>query len=252
MPPIDPNDLKQAQQLMLEGLVCFDKICKKHDLKYWLDSGTLLGAVRHKGFIPWDDDIDLSMPVEDYLKFKEIAQTELETGMFLQTKQTDPRFPFDYMKIRNDNATIVEFHEEGKTVDYHQGVFVDIFPMLTIRNTKLHLWFYRFCFSAIRFFSAKKYNLPLVRGLFVKALNKLHQGWENKESKVIYGGEMPDVAASFDMASVFPLQQSVFEKINFSVPSLEKDYLEQIYSFNFMELPPKEKRAIHAAAIRIK
>ena len=82
MPPIDPNDLKQAQQLMLEGLVCFDKICKKHDLKYWLDSGTLLGAVRHKGFIPWDDDIDLSMPVEDYLKFKEIAQTELETGMF--------------------------------------------------------------------------------------------------------------------------------------------------------------------------
>jgi len=251
MSSIDPDDLKQAQHIMLEGLVCFDAICKKHGLKYWLDSGTLLGAVRHQGFIPWDDDIDLSMPLEDYLKFQEVAADELEEGMFLQTSQTDPAFPFDYMKIRNDRATIVEFHEDGKHVDYHQGVFVDIFPMLAIRKSKLHLWFYRFSFVTIRLFSAKHLNLPFVRSLFVKALLKLHRGWERKNTMVIYGGEMPDVAAAFNMTSVFPLQEIGFEGKSFSSPYSAKDYLEQIYSFDFMELPPEDKRTIHAAQIRI-
>lgn len=251
MQAIDPDDLKQAQQIMLEGLVCFDAICQKHQLKYWLDSGTLLGAVRHQGFIPWDDDIDISMPLEDYLKFQEVAADELEDGMFLQTSRTDPTFPFDYMKIRNAQATIVEFHEEGKSVGYHQGVFVDIFPMLAIPNSRFHLWFYRFSFATIRFFSAKQLNLPWVRGLFVKALLKLHKGWEDNKNIVIYGGEMPDVAAAFDMDSVFPLTEGEFEGRQFSVPHSAKAYLEAIYSFNFMELPPEDKRTIHAAAIRI-
>ena len=62
---IEPRILRKAQLIMLDMLIEFDAICKKHQLQYWLDSGTLLGAVRHQGFIPWDDDIDLSMPVED-------------------------------------------------------------------------------------------------------------------------------------------------------------------------------------------
>jgi len=70
---IDPKTLREAQLIMLEILVEVDAICQKYNLRYWLDSGTLLGAVRHQGFIPWDDDIDLSMPVEDYLKFQQIV-----------------------------------------------------------------------------------------------------------------------------------------------------------------------------------
>lgn len=85
---IEPKILRKAQLIMLDMLVEFDAICQKHNLKYWLDSGTLLGAVRHKGFIPWDDDIDLSMPVEDYRRFKEIAKKSyLKMCFFRQVTQ---------------------------------------------------------------------------------------------------------------------------------------------------------------------
>ena len=84
---VEQKELRKAQLIMLDMLVEFDAICKKHNLKYWLDSGTLLGAVRHQGFIPWDDDIDLSMPVEDYNRFKEIATSELSEDIFFQTKE---------------------------------------------------------------------------------------------------------------------------------------------------------------------
>ena len=251
MKNIDPKTLKQAQRVMLDSLISFDKICEKHHLKYWLDSGTLLGAVRHDGFIPWDDDIDISMPIEDYQKFMTVAQDELDAGPFLQSKQTDPCFPFDYMKIRSDRATIIEFHEDGKKIDYHQGVFVDIFPMLAIKNTPLNRLFYRYAFAAIRLFSAKHFQVNWLRGLLVKALHRLHLGWGHTDSIVIYGGEMPDVAAYFDYNSLYPLKKKSFEHLEFNAPNDSKTYLKQIYSFNFMELPPEDKRTIHAAAIKL-
>ena len=131
---IDPETLRKAQLIMLDMLIGFDAICKKHQLQYWLDSGTLLGAVRHQGFIPWDDDIDLSMPVEDYNKFLKIAKSELSSEIFLQTSQADKNFKFDYIKLRSNKASIVEFHEKDKQIKYHQGVFVDVFPMLAVRG----------------------------------------------------------------------------------------------------------------------
>jgi lipopolysaccharide cholinephosphotransferase len=249
---IDPQALRKAQLIMLEMLVEFDAICQKHNLQYWLDSGTLLGAVRHQGFIPWDDDIDLSMPLEDYNKFQEIAKEELSEKIFFQTKECDSAFKFDYIKLRSNRASIVEFHEKDREIEYHQGVFVDIFPMLTLANSNENRKFYENTFEEIRACSSISLHTPngidspLKREKLVKELEERHQGWSEEESKVIYSGKMPDVAVWFDFKEIFPLKKMTFEGLEFFVPHNPHHYLGELYSFNYMELPPVDKRTIHA------
>jgi len=255
---IEPDVLRKAQLIMLEMLIEFDSLCKKHDLRYWLDSGTLLGAVRHQGFIPWDDDIDLSMPLEDYNQFLKIAESELSSEIFLQTSQTDKNFKFDYIKLRSNKASIIEFHEKDRSINYHQGVFVDIFPMLTIEDTAANTKYYDSALEEIRALSAVSLHTPdgkdepVKRAVLTAALQQKHQGWESDKLKVIYGGEMPDVAACFDIAAVFPLTSITFEGRTFPAPNNPSHYLDAIYSFDYRQLPPEEKRIIHAHSIEIK
>jgi len=252
---IQPNVLRKAQLIMLDMLIEFDAICKKHQLRYWLDSGSLLGAVRHQGFIPWDDDIDLAMPIEDYKRFLEIGKTELSNDIFLQTAQTDPDFKFDYAKLRSNNASIVEFHEKDKSINYHQGVFVDIFPMLAIENSDTNKNHYDKTLKEIRDVSSISLHTPsgkddpAKRAILIASLKEKHQGWGAETSKVIYSGEMPDVAAWFDIEKVFPLTTLVFEGHSFPVPNDASHYLDAIYSFDYRQLPPEDKRIIHAHSI---
>lgn len=252
---IDPRILRKAQLIMLDMLIEFDAICKKHNLQYWLDSGTLLGAVRHQGFIPWDDDIDLAMPIEDYNRFLEIAKSELSNEIFLQTSQTDKNFKFDYIKLRSNKASIVELHEKDKHINYHQGVFVDIFPMLTIEDTEENKTLYDCTLKEIRDASAISLHTPngkddpVKRAALTASLRDKHQGWEKDNAKIIYGGEMPDVAAWFDINKVLPLTSMEFEGHPFPVPNNPSHYLDAIYSFDYRQLPPENKRIIHAHSI---
>ena len=252
---IDPKVLRKAQLIMLDILVEFDALCKKHELLYWLDSGTLLGAVRHQGFIPWDDDIDLSMPLEDYNRFLTIAKDELSSDIFFQTSQSDKNFKFDYIKLRSNKASIVEFHEKDQDINYHQGVFVDIFPMLAIEHTEVNKEFYNKTLkelreaSSISLHTPKGKDDPVKRADLTSSLKQKHQGWNNDNSKVIYGGEMPDVAAWFDLEKVFPLSTLEFEGCSFPAPNNPSHYLDAIYSFDYRQLPPENKRIIHAHSI---
>lgn len=89
----EDKNVAAAQKVMLKILVEIHRICVENDITYWLEAGTLLGAIRHKGFIPWDDDCDVSMPRKDYERFLQIAQEKLPETMFLQTKETDKEYP---------------------------------------------------------------------------------------------------------------------------------------------------------------
>lgn len=132
----EDKNIAAAQKVMLDILIEVHKICVKHNITYWLEAGTLLGAVRHKGFIPWDDDIDISMPREDYEKFLEIAQRELPSDLFLQTNKTDPEYSREITKVRKLNTLLIETGETGNE-NYCHGIFIDIFHMIIIKKLGL-------------------------------------------------------------------------------------------------------------------
>ena len=123
---VDQETLRKAQLRIIDILKEIDRICQKHDIKWVIDYGTLLGAVRHNGFIPWDDDCDISMMREDYEKFISVVGKELGPEFLWQSRETDPSYPRPIAKVRLKNTKLVEFDEEDN-MPYHQGIFVDIY-----------------------------------------------------------------------------------------------------------------------------
>ena len=118
---------KQIWNIELELLFKLDEVCKKYNLRYWLDSGTLLGAIRHHGFIPWDDDIDLMMPRCDYDKLVKISKQEFTEPYNFQIINNDPKYAGIHAKIRNSNSTAI--FKSWLFTDVNQGIFIDIFPL---------------------------------------------------------------------------------------------------------------------------
>ncbi len=236
--------IPKAQQVMLDLLQVFDILCKKHNLIYWLDHGTLLGAVRHKGFIPWDDDLDVTMPREDYEIFLKVVKEELPESVFLQTKITDPRSPVHYAKLRDRNSTYIDAWEEGKDVDYHQGIFIDIFPVNFISFSKREG--YRNILNISKVFSNRYVKIDTIAKWFIDKLNKFHSVDNNF---IVSGGESMHFITHVSKEIVFPLQSLDFEGMNVPVPHESHAYLVSIFGEDYMTLPPKEKQKVHSVTI---
>ena len=134
---IDNSDmLRRLQLTLVDILKVIDEVCGKYDIHYSLYAGTLLGAVRHKGFIPWDDDLDICMSREDYERFITAWDKEQPEGYILQNKNTDPGFTQTFTKIRKEHTAFLQYDWEiGR---YHTGIFVDIFPLDRIPSGKLN------------------------------------------------------------------------------------------------------------------
>lgn len=123
-------ETKRLWAVLLDLLLEFDRVCKKNGIKYMIDGGTLLGAVRHGGFIPWDDDIDVIMLREEYEKLNRIAVSEFSAPYFWQTNETDPEHGRGFARLRNSSTTYIICSEmNGKKPLFHhnQGVFLDVF-----------------------------------------------------------------------------------------------------------------------------
>lgn len=116
---------KKIWTVELDLLMELDRVCKKYNLKYFLNGGTLLGAIRHKGFVPWDDDIDVAMLRGDYEKFKEVATIEFSNPYFIQTPNTDPGYYFSYIKLRNSRTSDISI--PFRYEKFNQGIAIDIF-----------------------------------------------------------------------------------------------------------------------------
>lgn len=250
------TELRKVQLRLVNMLTEIDRVCRKHDIRYWIDFGTLLGAVRHKGFIPWDDDVDVSMPTEDLRRFLEIAPKEFPDNLFLQTKATDPSFRKLINKVRDRRSLFITPYEDfGR--DYQKGIFIDLFeikPYPTV-SPKLQKGIMRWYMKTSTFFVEKqdvslKNHLATLTFPIIKAGLDLFWGLLNlgKKDKLGYEKHFSVYGNSYPQEMVFPLKEIQFEGKTFLGPANPDAYLTSIYG-DYMKIPPKEKWRIHTAHV---
>lgn len=252
------NSVKDLQQKTLEILKAFIDVCEQLDLKYYLVEGTLLGAVRHKGFIPWDDDIDVGMLREDYELFLKKAPSLLPKHMFLQTFESDPGYPQTFAKIRNSNTTFFEPTLVHKKTNH--GLFLDIFPIdgcnVNFKNSLKFKVTEILCNLRTSYLISKKYLslavrvmrplsmlfYPTVNGA-LKAKQCLYTATPNEEYVTNYHSLWGDkeIMPKSWYGDGLLLE---FEGIKVNCPTEYDKWLTQVYG-DYMQLPPEEKRVTH-------
>ncbi len=257
-----------AQKVMLEILLEIHRICEKHNIPYTLIAGTLLGAVRHKGFIPWDDDCDIAMMREDYERFLLVAPKELSEDYFLQTKQTDKCYPLNFAKVRKNNTVLIETGETGEE-NYHHGIFVDIFPfdyykygwflncmhwVQTVRDRKKKYPKGSWKRTLVTIYTNIVLLIPVQLLLIVKSFfeNK-KQYFSNKNYKYVsYGLECCPVRL-IKKSDFLPMEykEAVFEGFGFYCSHNIKKTVEYDMGKDYMELPPVDRRKTHAQHIEV-
>lgn len=249
------TELRQVQLKQLGILREIDKICRKHDIDYWLDGGTILGAVRHGGFIPWDDDIDIAMRLEDLPRFAVACEADLPPHLYLQTQETEPSCRLPISKVRDCDSFLVEYADDF-TRPYGKGLYVDIFPMITYPSVSKN--FVKkvaggYCKANAILQSQHYYSWRSVAELFWFGAKRacLRTLWWVADKLWNTGEYTCNVLHNNGYGimhrtdAIFPLSTVQFEGEEFLAPANPDAYLRDLYR-NYMELPPEEKRHGHA------
>ena len=213
---------KKAQKIMSRMLFHFDKICRNHKLKYWCSGGTLIGAIRHKGWIPHDADIDVCMLSKDYDKLKDIIQQELPKDMWFQTKENDPYFNIylPISKIRSLKC-VYEPCQDGQK--FHNGLQIDII-ILNEKNGYINLPFPYFPINDLKFFRPKRDIFPLKELLFDNIIVYVPNKY--KQYSIDAWGDFPPKDIPEDK------KYSHEGVINFNIPQWTKDKYPNLYPKN--------------------
>ncbi len=259
-------NFEEMKKIELTILSEIDDICKKQNINYSIAYGTLLGAIRHKGFIPWDDDIDIVMPRNDYERFIAYCQ-ENTTSFMLLCNRTNERYSYLFAKACDRSTKILEDVSNPYNIEY--GICLDIFPVDGLGNSKEEAIknfkkssFYRELIVAAnwkKFFRSKgrKWYVEPIRFMFFVAsrfinANKLSKKLERGFSKIdfetsafsssICGAYRKREIISTEIYSQFT--DMSFENLNVRGLKFYNEYLTEIYG-DYMKLPPEEKRVTH-------
>ena len=258
---LSETELRQVQLIQLEMLEEVDRICKKCNIKYNIIAGTLLGAVRHKGYIPWDDDADVALLRPEYEKFRKACKTELDIERFyFQDNRNTKGYRWGYGKLRRKGTVFTR--EKQEHMPYAQGVFIDIFPLDNVPDAYplrvLHN-FQCFCIRKLLWAEVGKKAEPksgmrmwyhLLSKIPLKMVYRyyyhLMHFWNSRETKWVRILTFPTPNKAFgyrkewyEESADYIFENKVFKGI--------KEYDEYL-SFKFgkyKELPPAEKRKIH-------
>lgn len=256
--------IKQVQAIELEILIEVDRICREYNIPYFLDSGTALGAVRHGGFIPWDDDIDIGMLRPDYERFVSIAQSQLGSEYFLQTYHTDGA-PIMFAKVHRLDTEFVEYRL--RKLPIHKGIFIDIFPYDFLPEGDQTWKHIKACADLYKKFQFRLIPDRTLRpdgslSWYPKALMRRMTHWAHRyispqkiveqmeqeftkypESHLVtchsWGGTY-----LFDLSDIFPLSEIEFEGHSFSAAGNIHNFLTELYG-DYMTLPPESERVGH-------
>ena len=242
---------------------------EKHNLKYWACAGTCIGAVRHHGVIPWDDDIDIMMPHDDYYKLLDLRDTMKGSGYSMACNQ-DKGYYYEFGKIMDENTTIVEF----KFLPFVFGVYVDVFPVCQTNSDKSEIYknidYYDRHFHGkfnqisyhVSFFDIISHpNVEMLRVLFGRhgylkaklegyySRNKLYNDWAEFEKNLNknIGDKYVSYIEGYPGRKIYDkvwFDESVdmpFEDTTIKVPGKYDKYLTHVYG-DYMTLPPEEKR----------
>lgn len=261
--------MNELQLIEFNLLKSFIRVCEKYNLKYFLIGGTALGAVRHQGFIPWDDDIDVGMPREDYDRFLEVAEEEVsKDDIFLQTYKTDPNYIYNFAKLRKNGTTYVE--SLYKYTNMHHGVWIDIFPLdgmskkekpslLKMKLRLLRIWLHTWASygrCGTRKISKKQpvkdFFSNILFGLIIFLFDLTNKQPVKKDKilrKIMYKDAtyVANVQGAWFDKEIVPKKyfgegiHAKFEGIDVIIPTMYHEFLTHIYG-DYMKLPPVEKR----------
>ncbi len=263
------DQLKTLQAIELENLRMLMEICEKNHLRYYLIGGSLLGAMRHKGFIPWDDDIDVGLPRPDYNRFVQIAKDYLPAHMDIKTMTSDPNYKCYFTRLINNKKKIYWDHGQYTAVI---GVWMDVFPLdglpenpllrkLQVFRVKLNKALYKF--TQIDYVSTNRTNRPfservLIRFAQLTRIGRLLNADKRlqKLDRALQRYDYDASAYAWNFSGCYGKREIVphiqlggsrtaeFEGMQVSIPEAAEDYLTSIYG-DYMKLPPEDQRRSH-------
>ncbi len=257
---MNPIELKSLQKKILEIAEYFDRFCREHDIVYYLMGGTALGAVRHSGFIPWDDDFDVFMDYKNYQKFLKIAAEKLDKNNFYLQMEDTEEWPMYFSKIRMNNTTYIE--EDIKNRDMHHGIYIDIMCLNNCSELKPLRYLQYF---GARILNAralaqrgyithsivKKLMLMIAKygmnGWIKKWLLKFVRQYNNRETVMVghFFGRAPFLKTSFPKDFLDTPRYMAFENLMLPVPNKIEEYLEVRYGERYMDPPSAKVKALY-------
>ncbi|GAB1474488.1 LicD family protein [Bacteroidota bacterium] len=250
------NELKLLHTKLIEMLDYIDNICEKNNIIYWLGSGSLLGSIRHSGFIPWDDDIDIEMLREDYVKFEKALMLEKDLDYVLQTNKTDKNYISPVIKFRNVNSFTQEI--DNSDINYkYRGICIDIFCIENGNHITSRLSFY---FQKILYILSKIKNDNFGILIFLKNItfiitNRIIIPSIRVVTKIckIKSYVLPlgyGATYIFYLKDILPVSRIKFEGKNYNGPNNPHVYLKTMYK-DYMQLPSENRRLTHISSYSI-
>lgn len=259
---LNEQQIKKVQDIELEMLIEIERICQKNNIKYSVIGGTLLGAVRHGGFIPWDDDADVVMLRKEYNKFVDACEKDLDTTRFyFQDLHKTPGYRWGYGKLRRKDTLFMRHGQEH--MPYEQGIFVDIFSCDNVPDgefaRKIHeckcFLLRKLMWAEVGQYTEKNKSIQCLYKIMakipakwtIKQIDKLAERWNKKDTELIRTllFPTPKGTAGFPRKWYEEVEPILFEGVQLHGLKKREEYLVYKFGKQYMQLPPEEKRKIH-------